>query len=113
MILLTFLISCGTLGELGVGKAYSLDMTPPPGPPEYQKGWLHGCETGQNEFGSQFNRVFASAKQDPDMIDNPIYYRAWQDAHNYCRTFHMVANTYGLGGDSAGGWSFESSLGMR
>ena len=62
--------------------------TPPPNTPqEYRQGWLDGCETGFAAHGYDVYRVAYKFKQDPSLVMNPVYYKAWKDAENYCRTY--------------------------
>ncbi len=64
----------------GIGDA-------PPGPPEFRKGWEDGCDTGIGAYGNDFYKVFYTYKQDLNLIQNPVYYRAWKDAYTYCRWY--------------------------
>jgi hypothetical protein len=56
-------------------------------PQEYRQGWLDGCDTGFGAHGSDLYRWEYKFKQDPSQIMNPVYYKAWKDAENYCRTY--------------------------
>lgn len=64
-------------------------MPDPPkgGPPEFQEGWKDGCETGLAQHGSSPYRTSFSFYQNPNLVMNPIYYKAWKDSENYCRTY--------------------------
>ncbi len=86
-MLLIALMASGC-GERYQGKAaYSLDMRPPEGPPEYQQGWKDGCETGIAANTTDFYKFFNKIKMDPELIKNPVYRRVWTDAYNYCWFF--------------------------
>lgn len=56
--------------------------------PEYEKGWTHGCETGLNAYGNSVYKNAYKFYQDPKLINNLDYYRAWKDAYTYCR-YHV------------------------
>lgn len=58
----------------------------PEGTPMFQKGWNDGCDTGLQVYGNNmYNAAYEGFKQDPNLVDNPEYYRAWKDAYTYCR----------------------------
>jgi len=78
-------------------KPWSLDMEPPPGPPEYQQGYRDGCQSGWSGYASQFSKVFFTYKQDTALAQKPIYYQIWKDAYSYCRTQAMMAGLHGYG----------------
>jgi hypothetical protein len=72
----------------------SLDTTPPKGPPEYEKGWSEGCESGMNAYGTNTYKVLTNWKYklDYSMIKNRMYYKAWNDAFLYCSMFIEKVN---------------------
>lgn len=78
-------------------KPVSLDLTPPPGPPEYQQGFKDGCESGISGYGTPFYKTFHRVRQDPVLSQNPVYYQIWKDAYAYCRTYVMTQKTHGYG----------------
>ncbi|MBL0319492.1 MAG: hypothetical protein IPP74_09445 [Alphaproteobacteria bacterium] len=80
-----------------LGHAWTLNMTPPPGEPDYQQGWVDGCTSGISGFGNQFYKNFYDWKQDPSKVNNPVYYQVWKDAYAYCRTYSMMQTNNALG----------------
>lgn len=99
ILLIYSLTACTTLNfELGWAKPSSLLMkTPPAGPPEYQQGYIDGCETGYSGYGNQFNKQFHTWKQDPILAQNQVYYQVWKDAYAYCALYGMMTDEHGLG----------------
>lgn len=88
--LLAVLLLCAC--NLGGAKLRPLNppfMPPPPqgGPQEFQQGWADGCDTGFAAHGTQVYRASYSFTQNPELAQNPVYYKAWKDAENYCRTY--------------------------
>lgn len=61
--------------------------TTPEGPPEFQKGWEDGCDSGLYIYGGGAYRGGYKYTQDINMANNPEYYKAWKDAYNYCRLY--------------------------
>ena len=59
-----------------LGHAWTLNMTPPPGEPDYQQGWSDGCESGISGYGNQFYKNFYDWKQDPSKVTNPVYFKS-------------------------------------
>lgn len=55
--------------------------------PEYLKGWDDGCKTGLATLVSGYYKSFYKFKQDPYMISNQVYFKAWNDAYTYCREY--------------------------
>lgn len=62
-------------------------VPPPNAPQEYQQGWIDGCETGFGAHGNDVYRWEYPFKQNPSLVMNQMYYKAWKDAENYCRTY--------------------------
>ena len=88
MILLLVITSCS------LGGAQIRPLNPPffPQPPanapqEFKEGFLDGCETGFAAHGSDVYRTTYGFKQNPSLALNPVYYQAWKDSENYCRTY--------------------------
>lgn len=84
----------GKDGTLDLRKPYSLDLTPPEGPFEYEQGWTDGCESGMSAYSNSFYkslRVF-ELRQDPSLRGNKMYYQAWKDAFLYCASYQMSVN---------------------
>lgn len=85
----------GKDGTFDARKPYSLDLTPPEGPFEYEQGWSDGCESGMGAYSNSFYkamRVF-ELQQDPNLRSNKMYYQAWKDAFLYCAYFLNVVNS--------------------
>ncbi len=83
-------VACtGKDGTLDLRKPYTLDLTPPLGPYEYEQGWTDGCESGSNAYTHDFYKGIKAFKfkQDPELRDNRMYYQAWKDAFLYCAIF--------------------------
>jgi len=90
-LLLIAISSCG-------GKIFSEDniFAPTPllqGTPdkdaseEYKKGWDDGCKTGMSMMVNGYYKSFYGFKQDPYMVENPVYYKAWKDSFTYCKQY--------------------------
>jgi hypothetical protein len=67
----------------------SLDLTPPPGPPEYKQGWSDGCESGANAYASNVYKMFKAFefKFDAKLRNDKVYYQVWKDAFLYCSIY--------------------------
>ncbi len=79
-------------------KPYEYNLEdPPPGPPEYQKGFTDGCESGYSGYANNFNKLFYTWKQDPELTTNNVYYQMWKDAYAYCAVIGMMVDEHGLG----------------
>ena len=55
--------------------------------PDYLKGWDDGCKTGMSTMVHGFYKSFYTFKQDPYMLSNERYYKAWKDSYTYCRQY--------------------------
>ncbi len=77
-------------------KPASLDLTPPPGPPEYQQGWSDGCETGLASYTNPLPKTFKTwqPKQDWRYINSKMYYQVWKDAFLYCSIYMEAVNKF-------------------
>lgn len=86
IVLFLLITACGG-NELR--PLYPPFLPPPPegGPQEFQQGWRDGCDTGLAAHGTDIYRTAFGFKQDPSLVLNPVYYQAWKDAENYCRTY--------------------------
>ena len=83
--------------SLSWAKPAEFSMEPPPGPPEYQQAFKDGCESGFSGYGNNFNKMFWTWKQDPELAQNKVYYQMWKDAYAYCALWGMMADEHGLG----------------
>lgn len=90
---LLLLTGCGaSKTDFGFMRSAQLVMQPPEGPPEYQQGWMDGCESGYAGYSLTSNKLFHSWRQDPILARNPVYYQSWKDAYQYCATFGMMTD---------------------
>lgn len=94
-LLIVLVLAAGTTactgkdGTFDLRKPYSLDLTPPEGPVEYEKGWTDGCESGMSAYSPvfyKFVRVF-DLQMDTKLRNNKMYYQAWRDAYLYCAMY--------------------------
>lgn len=98
IILVMLMVSgCTSAGHMSWTKAAGADYTPPPGPPEYQQGFLDGCETGRSAYANHFYKMFLQSKQDEKLAGNPMYYQVWQDAYLYCWFQQETTGSHGWG----------------
>ena len=96
IILLSSVVSaCNTTpdGDISL-QPYSLDLTPPDGPPEYQKGWSDGCESGANAYANNFYKYIEAFdyKYDANLHNNKMYFQVWWDAFIYCSIYWERTN---------------------
>jgi len=75
---------------MGMGHA------PSDASPIYKEGWNDGCETGLAAYGNDIYKAMYKFKQDPEKMRDRSYYRAWNDALNYCRSYVNRYLTDGL-----------------
>lgn len=64
----------------------------PPGPPEFQQGFLDGCQTGLSTgFANDYYKTFYKFTKDIDMVKNKVtkYTRTWSAAMIYCRHYAL------------------------
>lgn len=75
-------------GKISLQPA-SIDLTPPPGPPEYQKGFSDGCESGANAYSNNFYKMIKAfdLKYDATLRGNKMYTQVWKDAFIYCSIY--------------------------
>lgn len=81
----------------GWARPASFDMEPPPGPPIYQQGFRDGCESGYSGYANDFNKLFYTWKQDPQLTENKVYYQIWKDAYSYCALYGMMVDEHSFG----------------
>lgn len=95
LILVLNLAACNRTADGEISwQPNSLDLTPPPGPPEYQKGWSEGCESGANAYSNTVYKSFRAFdfKFDPALRNNKVYYQIWKDAFLYCSIYWERTN---------------------
>lgn len=92
------LMGCAEASTRGFFVPYSMDLDPPPGPPEYQKGWKDGCESGLSAYGGQVEKFLKvhKLKRDPTLQDNKMYYQVWKDAFLYCTLYAESSRKLGV-----------------
>jgi hypothetical protein len=85
LFLVSMLASCDKTLDF-LSKSVILDMKPPPGPPEFQAGYIDGCSTALNE--NQHNIIAMNRKR---LYKHPImnnksnlYRKMWRSAYIYC-----------------------------
>lgn len=93
-ILMIFMLSGCASESFKFTSAYSLDLEPPPGPPEYTKAWKDGCETGVAANTNDFYKFYTRVRQDPELVKSELYRRVWTDAYNYCWFFTETTLSY-------------------
>jgi hypothetical protein len=95
LILVLSFSSCNKTpdGEISWQPA-SLDLTPPPGPPEYTKGWSDGCESGANAYSNNFYKMVKAFdyRYDASLRKNKMYTQVWKDAFIYCSIYWERTN---------------------
>jgi hypothetical protein len=58
----------------------------PEGPPEYKLGWQDGCDTGLSaEDPGYLLRAIYGYKKRPELADNDLYKKGWDEGFQYCR----------------------------
>lgn len=103
VLALTLLLGSATACKNGQfypfwAKTYALDIwDAPDGPPIYQQGYRDGCESGFKGYGTHYNKVWWSFKQDEKYRNDPVYYQIWKDAYAHCAAYAMSAGQQDLG----------------
>ncbi len=101
VLALVFLLSgCQSqAGWFDYSRPANLNVTPPPGTPEYQQGWTDGCNGALAAVNTDVNLLLASRKYkiDGELWNSSKRYKAaWKDAYYYCsyNMFTWLQNTY-------------------
>lgn len=68
-------------------KPFRMGSPDPNAPIEYKHGWEDGCITGLSTMNHGSYKTFYKYRQDPDLADNEMYYKAWKDSYTYCRHY--------------------------
>lgn len=55
--------------------------------PIYTKGWNDGCQTGMSTMIQGYYKSFYKYAQDPELVEDKMYYQAWKDSYTYCRQY--------------------------
>ena len=91
IIALLMLTACGSTGKAITDvfrpMPWLLEHYPENAPEPYKQGWQHGCESGMAAMTNDYYRTFYRFKNDPEQVRNPVYYKPWKDAYNYCRHY--------------------------
>ena len=82
----TFTTACTVAERIATPRPWGL-ADAPEGSPVFKRGWNDGCETGMTTYGNDVYKITYGWKQDPKMVLNDEYYRAWKDAYTYCRWY--------------------------
>lgn len=53
----------------------------------YKRGWKDGCRSGLGNMTNSWYRTFHRWTQDPVLIKDPTYYKAWKDTYTFCRHY--------------------------
>ena len=97
MLFLSIFSACTHFNfDMNWAKPTSLNLEPPPGPPEYQQGYVDGCHSGWKGYATQFNKFWGKYRQDPELAQNPVYYQIWKDAYAFCSAYAMTTGETGL-----------------
>lgn len=83
--------------KIGLGRPASSAMTIEYGSPTFRQGYQDGCASGYSGYGNNFNKFFFTWKQDPALLNDPVYYQIWKDAYSYCAFMAMINDEHGLG----------------
>ncbi len=87
IICMLLLVSgCSVVDRIVTPKPWGLGDTPE-GSEIFQKGWNDGCNSGLHVYGTARYRAAYDYYQDPELLENQEYYRAWKDAWTYCRWY--------------------------
>lgn len=69
------------------GRVTKKEM-PKNAPPDYQKGWQDGCESGLGTaYSNSWYKTFHAYRKDVRMLTNPMYVVGWDDGNRYCRHY--------------------------
>ena len=85
LLVVLYLTSCtGIVNSLS--KPWLLKLTPPPGPPEYQAGYVDGCTTSLNEDTNNLIAMSSKRLYKHPVFNNKsnLYRRTWRSAYIYC-----------------------------
>ena len=97
LTLLIILSGCSKTIDF-LSKPLILDMNPPPGPPEYQAGYVDGCSLAlQENQHNLFGMTFRVAYKHPVYNNKSnIYRRMWRSAYIHCYLWiPKIANNNG------------------
>lgn len=88
-VIMMLLTSCNSQFKPRVGAPWMQDMLTqgPEGPTNFRKGWRDGCETGISSTANRLQRSFYHFKQDYQLAQDPVYYKGWKAAYNYCNRY--------------------------
>lgn len=86
IILALALSSCSAYGP----KPFVIEEVTPDiaqNSPDFQQGWMDGCESGKAVFSNAFYKMFYGYKRNPEKVGNQSYETAWYAGYNYCRHY--------------------------
>ncbi len=88
LLMLVTASACGKFGNVDTRlRPPGLPRPPETAPAVYKQGWNDGCESGISAYGNDIYKAQYSFKQDVRLMRNRTYYKAWNDALNYCRSW--------------------------
>ncbi len=90
-------------------RPWTMAHAPEDATPQYKQGWEDGCGSGMAAYGNDVYKAAYEFKQDPKMVNHPLYFRAWIDGYQYCRPF---INRY-LNDGFWGGVGFDQTVNLR
>ncbi len=92
-------INCCTYwhSDIQIGRPASGETEISYGPAIYRQGYKEGCESGNSGYGNNFNKMWFTWKQDPNLVLNPVYYQVWKDAYAFCAYQQMQNDEHSLG----------------
>ena len=64
----------------------------PEGPPKFQMGWRHGCETGIATTSNLMQKYYYRFTQDYRYAQDPVYYAGWKNGWSYCQRYIFQYN---------------------
>ena len=83
----TILTSCNSVSFVDwLKKPLMLNLSPPPGPPEYQAGYVDGCTSAANESRHNILALHSEGlKKNPILNKTSNIYRSmWRSSYIYC-----------------------------
>ena len=90
--LCTLLLSCSGINQsLDFSTPPYINLNPPDGPESYKKGYVDGCRSALSGTNHSFMLAIQSHRFtfDEELRYDPLYYRVWKDAYQFCFS-HMI-----------------------
>lgn len=102
VLVLVFMVGCKP-------RPWTMAHAPEDATPEFKMGWNDGCESGLAAYGNDVYKAAYEFKQNIEMINHPLYFRAWTDGYQYCRSY---INRF-LNDGYWGGAGFDQTVNLR